>query len=210
MTAALLVFALTIQPPPASPEQIQAWFEAGQYDQVLSAAAERTEPRIVYLAGLTHLRLEQRDLARASFESLAARGDADAWANVGRSGVLLNAPAANAEGVVTPEAETAAAQHAAQAARRAIEIDPALGLTHYQLGLVLGRLNDYGGAAAAFDAAAAADPQFAYAHYYGGLSHYQNQQTVQMSIAFENFLRVAPSAPERGQVESIMTTLRGR
>jgi len=199
MTAAILVIALAVQAP-ASPQQIQELFEAGQHQQVVDAAQGRTEPRVIYLAGLAHLSLQQQDAARQKFDSLTTRGDQDAWTHIGRSATLLNGPAP------TPEA----AGQAEQAARRAIELDPALGIAHYQLGLVHGRRDDYAAAATAFDAASAADPRFAYAHYYGGLSHYQNQQTTQMAIAFENFLKVAPNAPERGQVESIMRTLRGR
>jgi lipoprotein NlpI len=210
MTVAILAVALVVQTPPVSAEQVQEWFEAGQDMEVVQAAQDNPDPRVVYLAGLAYARLEQQDSARERFESLATRDAADAWAHIGRSAVLLNTPATNAEGVVTPEAETAAASEAEQAARQAVEIAPTLAIAHYQLGLVRGRQNDYAGAAVAFDAATEADPRFAYAHYYGGLSHYQNQQTTQMAISFENFLRVAPNAPERGQVESIMRTLRGR
>ena len=211
MTAAILVLALAVQQDaPPSAEQVQGWFQAGQDEMVVQAAQEHPDPRVVYLAGLAYARLEQQDSARQRFESLSVRDDTDPWAHIGRSAVRLNTPATNEEGVVTPEAEMAAWGEAEQAARQAIELNPMLGVAHYQLGLVHGRQNNYAAAAAAFDAAVAADPGFAYAHYYGGLSHYQNQQTVQMAIAFENFLKVAPEAPERGQVESIMRTLRGR
>ena len=56
----------------------------------------------------------------------------------------------------------------------------------------------------------AAAPRFAYAHYYAGLSHYRVGRTDKMAAAFEHFLTLAPKAPERPQVESIMRTLRGR
>ena len=211
MTAALLVLALAGQPPaPPSTQQIQEWFEAGQYDQVITNAQNRTEPRIVYLAGFAHLRLSQLDLARQRFESLAARDVADVWAHVGRSAVLLNAPATNELGVVTPEAEAAAVDQAIASARQAVETNPGLAIAHYQLGLAHSRKSEHAAAAAAFDQAVAIDPRLAYAYYYGALSHYEIQQTTQMANGFEYFVRVAPNAPERGQVESIMRTLRGR
>ena len=203
---ALLFFAQQVTPPTVG--QIQTWHEAGQCQRVVDAAQGREEPRVVYLAGLAYLTLEQPDGARQMFQRLAARGDADPWAQVGRSAVFLNFPSPNAEGVVPTEA--AAVIQAEQAARRAVELNANLALAHYQLGLVRGRQNDYAGAVSAFDTAITLDPQFAHAHYLAGLSYYRIRQTTQMAISFENFLKLAPSAPEQAQVESIMRTLRGR
>ena len=135
MTVAILAVALVVQTPPVSAEQVQEWFEAGQDMEVVQAAQDNPDPRVVYLAGLAYARLEQQDSARERFESLATRDAADAWAHIGRSAVLLNTPATNAEGVVTPEAETAAASEAEQAARQAVEIAPTLAIAHYQPGL---------------------------------------------------------------------------
>ena len=50
----------------------------------------------------------------------------------------------------------------------------------------------------------------AYAHYYAGLSYYQAERIDLMAAFFESFLKLAPDAPERAQVESIMRTIRGR
>ena len=43
-----------------------------------------------------------------------------------------------------------------------------------------------------------------------GLSYYQIDRTDRMAAAFETFLELAPEAPERGRVESVLRTLRGR
>lgn len=196
-----IALAVAVQGQAPTPVQIQGWYESGQDRQVVNAAQDRSEPRVIYLAGLAHLRLNERGRAQEQFERLARRPETDAWHHIGRSAALLSAAPASG-GNVAPEAETAA--------RRAIEIDSSLALAHYQLGLVFGRENAYDEAAAAFDRAAALDPRFAYAHYYGALAHYRNNETTQMAVGFENFLKVAPSAPERSQVESIMRTLRGR
>jgi tetratricopeptide (TPR) repeat protein len=81
---------------------------------------------------------------------------------------------------------------------------------HYQAGLLYGQLNDFVKAAAAFDKAAKRDPEFAYAHYHAGLSYYRMKRIDLMATHFESFLKLAPEAPERAEVESIMRTVRGR
>ena len=199
------VVALVVQLPAPNAATIQQWFESGQDQQVIHAVAEGSEPAVVYLAALSYQRLERTADAQRMFERLMARAEDDPWAAIGRSGSLLNA--AVAEG--SPEA-AAAATEAAQAARAAVVRAPGVAQAHYQLGLVHGRRRDYASAVAAFEATFAADPRFAYAHYYAGLSYYRVARTDKMAAAFEHFLTLAPTAPERPQVESIMRTLRGR
>ena len=75
---ALLFFAQQVTPPTVG--QIQSWHEAGQYQRVVDAAQGREEPRVVYLAGLAYLTLEQPDGARQMFQRLASRGATDPWA----------------------------------------------------------------------------------------------------------------------------------
>ena len=83
---ALLFFAQQVTPPTVG--QIQSWHEAGQYQRVVDAAQGREEPRVVYLAGLAYLTLEQPDggrTGRASFSTLLGRasdrrvGSTAAW-----------------------------------------------------------------------------------------------------------------------------------
>ena len=50
----------------------------------------------------------------------------------------------------------------------------------------------------------------AYAHYYAGHSYYETGRIDLMASFFESFLKLAPDAPERTSVESIMRTVRGR
>ena len=49
-------------------------------------------------------------------------------------------------------------------------------------------------------------PANAYAHYYSGMMHYRASRPDQMAIHFDQFLRLAPEAPERPEVQSIMRT----
>jgi hypothetical protein len=50
----------------------------------------------------------------------------------------------------------------------------------------------------------------AYAHYEAGMAYYKAKRVDRMAVYFENFLRLAPNAPERSAVQSIMRTVRGR
>jgi hypothetical protein len=69
---------------------------------------------------------------------------------------------------------------------------------------------EYGDAAAEFTKAAQLDPGFAAAHYYAGLANYREKRIDLMTRSFETFVRLAPNAPERPEVESILRTVRGR
>ena len=89
-------------------------------------------------------------------------------------------------------------------------MDGNLPAAQYQLGLVLARRQDWREASEAFDRASDLDPANAYAHYYGGLMHYRANRPDRMANHFEQFLKLAPEAPERPEVLSIMKTIRGR
>ena len=95
-----------------------------------------------------------------------------------------------------------AAQESAQA-----PVDPQ---EQYDLGLAAAGRGDYAAAARAFDACSEANPRFAYAYYQAGLAYEKLNRPDLTAIRFETFLRVAPDAPERPQVESILKTMRGR
>ena len=175
---------------------VRQWFEAGQHQQVVAVTlTDQSAPSLIYLVAQGHDRLEQRAPARAAHERLATRPQTDPWHFIGRSAVLLadNQPA-----------------QALAAAERAVTLGPGVAEAHFQLGLVQAAHRDYGEAAPAFEAAIAIDPTPAYAHYYAGLSYYQAQRVDLMAKFFEAFLKLAPEAPERPQVESIMRTVCGR
>ena len=50
----------------------------------------------------------------------------------------------------------------------------------------------------------------AYAHYEAGMAYYKAKRVDKMAVYFENFLKLAPAAPERPAVLSIMKTVRGK
>jgi tetratricopeptide (TPR) repeat protein len=170
-------------------------FEAGRYQEVANAVAGRSEPQLLYLAGQVYQKLDRQDQARGAFGQLAAGSPDSAWTFVGRAAVSAMDKDYDA---------------ALGAARKAASLDGQLAEAHYQVGLVEAFRQDFASAATAFDRASELDPQFAYAHYHGGLAHYRNKRTDRMASHFELFVKLAPQAPERPEVESILRTLRGR
>jgi tetratricopeptide (TPR) repeat protein len=118
-----------------------------------------------------------------------------AWRETGKSGIAL------VEGNLAV-AETAA--------RKAVDLDGNLAEARYQLGLVALARNTQPQAAEAFAKAAELNPQMAYAHYEAGMAFYKIKRVDRMAVYFENFLKLAPNAPERPAVLSIMRTVRGK
>lgn len=177
----------------------QQLFEAGRYREALQAIAEQREAGTAgategYLAVQILLKLDEQDNAKSELSRFADHAE-PVWRAIGES--------ARAQ-IVKDE------DGALQAAERAVAMAPNHFFAHYQLGLVLADRADWAGAAARFDRAADIDPMFAYAHYYAGFSYSKVKRVDRMAVHFERFLKLAPKAPERPAVESIMRTLRGR
>ncbi len=179
----------------AQDRDLKRLFEAGKYEDVVTAVEAQPTPAQTYLAAQAYQRLDRPADARARYAALASRSGDDGWADVGASAVAF----------LDGNAEEALA-----AATRARTVAPALPEAHYQVGFAQGQRQDFAAAAAAFEQVTTLDPSFAYAYYHAGLSHYRVKRIDRMAQNFETFLRLAPEAPERGQVESIMRTLRGR
>jgi len=174
--------------------EVRKMFEAGQYQLAIESAGSGGSPEALYTAAQSHQKLGATDEARETYGQLAARPDGDAWHFVGLSGQQLL------------DDQTDAALESARQAAAVADLPE----VHYQLGLVLAKREDWRDAAAAFDRAAALSPGTAYAHYYGGLMHYRANRPDRMAIHFEQFLKLAPDAPERPEVMQIMRTVRGR
>lgn len=193
-----LVFALLLAPSVAFAQEaaeVRKMFEAGRFQQVVQSTGETAAPAVIYTAAQSHQKLGAAAEAHAAYGQLATRGEDDPWHFIGLSGQQLL------------DNETAPALESAQ---RAVTLDPQLPDAHYQLGLVHAKREDWRGAAEAFDRAAELNPAVAYAHYYGGLMHYRAGRPDRMAIHFEQFLKLAPDAPERPEVLQIMRTVRGR
>jgi len=180
---------------PAAPPDAQKLFESGQYQALLELVAETQEPppEARYLAGHAALKLKPPEPARARDLFARLGTDDDPWTYIGRSAIA----------VLEHQPEPAIT-----AARRAATLAPSLALAHYQLGLAYGEAKQWPSALEAFEKAATLQPSFAYAHYGAGMAAYQTKRVDRMAVFFERFLKLAPAAPERPAVESLMRTIR--
>jgi tetratricopeptide (TPR) repeat protein len=197
MMRTLLTLACALLPVAAAaqdPAGLQRMFEAGQFRQVTEATTPAAPPAALYLAGQSHQRLGEIPQAVDVYGRLAATGD-PVWGAIGRSAQQL------LQGQL---------DDAMFSAQGAVGAGPAVPEAHMQLGLVHAQRMAWRDAAAEFDRAAELSPTNAYAHYYGGLMHYRNNRPDQMAVHFEQFLKLAPNAPERPEVTQIMRTIRGR
>jgi len=166
-------------------------FEAGKYQAAIDKAADDASPASQYLKGLSFLKLNNPAAAKDAFGKV---GGDEAWQAVGQSAIALTDNNRDA---------------ALASAKNAVARNAGLAEGQYQLGVVLEATGDHAGAADAFVKATQINPQMAYAHYNAGMSFYAAKRIDQMSVYFENFLKLAPNAPERSAVESIMRTIRG-
>lgn len=174
-------------------------FESGQWDQAIAAInaqGEQPSPESSYLAGQSYLRMDQADGARAQFTKLTAGVPEDSpttWSLVGQSATGLldgNTPL----GI--------------EKAQRAVEMASDQFHPNYQLGLAHAAAEQWERAAEAFETASSIDPGFAYAHYYAGLAYSHIKQVSKMATHFESFLTLAPQAPERTAVATLMRRVR--
>ena len=193
-----ILFALLLAPIPAFAQdasEVQRMFEAGRFQQVVETTGNESSPEVLFTIAQSHQKLGATDQARDIFSQLAGRPEGAAWHYVGDS----------ARKLLDNDVEGAL-----EAARGAVDVGGEMAEAHYQLGLVLAKRQGWREAADAFDRAAQLNPSLAYAHYYGGLMHYRSNRADRMAIHFEQFLKLAPEAPERPEVLQIMRTVRGR
>jgi tetratricopeptide (TPR) repeat protein len=174
---------------------VQGLYESGKYREVLeSVNAGDRSAQALWFAAHSSLRLGQREEASYQFAQLPQVGGNPAWQAVSELALaLLRDDAADID-----------------RAREAAGAFPADLFVQYQLGLAHARRNDLAAAAQAFDRCTEVAPRFAYAYYSGGLT-YDRLNRADLAIArLETFERLAPDAPERPEVTSILQTVRNR
>jgi tetratricopeptide (TPR) repeat protein len=189
VVAAALACSISIA---GAQEDARKLFEAGKYQEVVEKTASDQSPEGQYLRGLAYRKLGQGDQAKEAFRRI--QGDA-AWKATAEAAIALGD--GNLDGAL-------------EQANAAVKANPALSQAHFQRGLVLEARSENAEAADAFAKAAETSPQTAYAHYHAGMNFYKAKRVDRMAVYFENFLKLAPNAPERPAVESIMRTVRGR
>lgn len=179
---------------------VRQLYDAGKYREALEAIEEAAPEsdkasRLHYLAAQSHNKLNDDEAARRTYQRLADIGEDNAWASIGQSAMRL----------MDKQVDEALAS-----ADKAVRLASSLPEAHYQRGIVLMTRKDYGQAMAALTKAAELDRTFASAHYYAGLASYRAKRIDLMTKHFETFVKLAPTAPERPEVESILRTVRGR
>jgi tetratricopeptide (TPR) repeat protein len=204
MNASVLVLAAHLAAAPAaaattldaasSPRDL---YQAGRYQDTVDRvaalrAAGAAGPGDIWLMGQSLAKLNRDAEARDAFASLGGDED-DAWTFIGRSA------AAVLDGNLD-----AALEHA----RAAVERAPDAFHPNMQLGIVQTLRNDVAGASAALEKAVQIDGADAYAHYYAGLAASKLRRTDRMIAHFEAFIRLAPEAPERPTVETLLRTVK--
>ena len=177
---------------------VRQLFDAGRYQDVVkasdAAAASDSASRLQFLAAQSYSKLNDPGGARRTYQRLADSG-ANPWAAIGKSGVQL----------MDKQFDAAMAS-----ADQAVATMPSLPEAHYQRGIVFMFRNDFGNALDAFTKATQLDPMFAAAYYYAGLASARVQRIDLTANNFSTFLKLAPNAPERPEVESVLRSVRGR
>ena len=203
---------VTAQDKPGPASSAQQLFEAGQYDDALKAIGDmRADGKgglpEAFLAAQIALKQTQNDRAKEEFARLTESDDA-VWKLVGESGT------AAVDNDRDRSAELGSKAVDAAKSGDGDQDDPARKLRNfhafYQLGLARTRKDEWAGAAESFARAAELNPGFAYAHYYAGLSYSRIKRPDQIAKHFEMFLQLAPKAPERSAVQSLLKSIRGR
>jgi tetratricopeptide (TPR) repeat protein len=204
ITGAVAVLSLMLSAAARADSQdgpaIKQLFEAGKYQDVFNRAGEMDaslSPEDRYLVAQAHLRTQNGDAAKQALARLEG-GDADPWTLIARS------ERARIDGNLDE------ALSVAQAAVAQSPPMPAAAFAQYQLGLVMSQRQDMGAAADSFEKASGLDPGFAYALYYAGMAYSAMKRLDRVASHFEAFLKLAPEAPERSAVESVMRTIRGK
>jgi tetratricopeptide (TPR) repeat protein len=192
----LVVVVLGLHGIAAAQLPAKALWESGKYGEAIEqvSAMESPSENDMLLAALSAQKAGDAGQAEEWFGRLAG-GENETWAAMGNAGRLI------VQGNL---------DEALDAANRAVELEGDNPWAQYMLGQVLSRRGDFGGSASAFERATQSDPGNAYAQYYAGSAFYKAKRIDKMAVHFERFLKLAPNAPERGEVESIMRTVRGR
>ena len=201
VAATAVTTAAAQEPPPP----IKTLYESARYQEVIDRAQGDVPPEDVYLAAQAYLKQQNIDGARGMLDRLTSRGE-DPWGFIGRSErarIDQNLDGAHSE-------SQAAVDRTQPGPDGAPPPMPVALYARYQLGVVLAQRQDMENAANLFQQAISLDPSFAYAHYYAGMAASRLNRPDQVAGHFQTFLQLAPNAPERGPVESMMRTIQGR
>jgi tetratricopeptide (TPR) repeat protein len=174
-------------------QSVQKLLERGALEEAVErAGAEGGNPESTYLAAFALLKMNNDGAADERYGQLREQGD-DSWKAIGESGAKLLAR--DVDGAM-------------EAATRAVSANEGNPYAHHQLGIAATRQNNWERALEAFTRTIELKQDFAYAHYYAGQAAQRLRQTPKAAHHFTAFLKLAPDAPERQAVQSILRSLR--
>jgi tetratricopeptide (TPR) repeat protein len=197
MKLATLFIALSLVHPLIAQDANEAKIavQQGRWGEAEQLIGDPSDEQGLYLLGRAQLGLKNIDVAETTFNRILEANGESSLGHEGMAGVY------NARKDYT---------RAFQSATRAVELNPENPGAYYILGVVQAFRKETPQAIASFQKSVALDDGDAYAHYNLGLLQYQQRKFDQTVIHFERFVAIAPGAPEAGQVNSILRTVRGR
>jgi tetratricopeptide (TPR) repeat protein len=191
--AIVAMFASVVVAAGVQEQSVQKLLERGALDEAVQrAAAEGGNPEATFLAAQALMKMDNGGAANERYAQLRDQGD-ESWKAIGESGVKLLAR--DVDGAM-------------EAATRAVSANAGNPFAHHQLGIAATRQNNWERALEAFTKTIELKGDFAYAHYYAGQAAQRLRQTPKAAHHFTAFLKLAPEAPERQAVQSILRILR--
>src|SRR5262245_34919396 len=177
-----------------SASTIQALYESGEdreiVDRIKNSVPNAPTGEDRWFAAQSQLRLGLRNDAINDLAALSHTGDP-----------AVQVAAQLAIGRLTND------QSMLDQARTAAAAYPESLFVQYELGLSYAVRSDFASAARIFDACIAAAPTFAYAYYQSALAYQHLDRPDVMANRFDRFLRLAPNAPERPEVDSVLRAI---
>ena len=195
LTSFLLLITMVAPAAVQDVSEAKSAVRQGRWADAERLLAGSSEEEGLYLLGRAQVELKKTDSAETMFMSILERNSESSLGHEGMARVY------NARKDYT---------RALESATRAVELDAESAGAHYILGVVHAFRRDLPNAIQSLEKSVALDNADAYAHYHLGLLQYQQKKFDQTVIHFEKFVELAPNAPESGQVNSILRTVRGR
>lgn len=191
-TAAFAAMFATVVAASGQESSVQKLVERGALDEaVQQASSDAGNPEATYLAAFALARMNNNDAARERYAQLQNQEN-ESWKAIGEAGSRL----------IERDLDGAM-----EAANRAVAADEGNPYAHYQLAIVAAQRDDSGRALQALERTIELKPDFAYAHYYAGQAAQHVGETAKAAEHFRAFLRLAPDAPERAAVQSLLRTI---
>lgn len=191
-TAAFAAMFATVVAASGQESSVQKLVERGALDEaVQQASSDAGNPEATYLAAFALARMNNNDAARERYAQLQNQEN-ESWKAIGEAGSRL----------IERDLDGAM-----EAANRAVAADEGNPYAHYQLAIVAAQRDDWGRALQALERTIELKPDFAYAHYYAGQAAQHVGETAKAAEHFRAFLRLAPDAPERAAVQSLLRTI---